>query len=170
MIKEYKGKRPKIHPTAFIAETAVLIGDVIIEENASIWYGAILRGDINSITVGKNSNVQDGSVIHVADDFPVVIGDNVTIGHNVVVHACRIEDQCLIGMGATILDGAIIEKKSIIGANALITQNKTIPSYSLVGGVPAKHLRTISEDEAQGLYEHAQKYCKLAEGYKSENL
>ena len=139
-LNQYLNTDPKIDPSAYIAEGATVIGAVDLKRDVSIWHSAVLRGDINSITIDEGSNIQDGSVVHLADDFGVSIGKYVTVGHSAVIHACTIQDECLIGMNATILDGAIIGKQSIIGANALITKGTQIPEGSLVLGLSLIHI------------------------------
>ena len=146
-LKTYWSKQPVVAENAYITSRAVVIGDVTIGEESSIWYGAVLRGDINRIEVGHHSNVQDNAVVHLADDFPCLIGNYVTIGHAAILHACTIEDECLIGMGATVLDGAIIGSQSIVGANALVTMGTVVPPGSLVLGSPAKVVKALSEKE-----------------------
>jgi carbonic anhydrase/acetyltransferase-like protein (isoleucine patch superfamily) len=161
----YQGRLPSVHPSAFIAPSADVIGDVEVGENASIWFGAVLRGDINRIVIGANSNVQDNAVVHLADEYPAIIGSFVTIGHSAVVHACVIEDECLIGMGAIILDGAVIGARSIVGAGALVTPGTIIPPGSMVLGSPAKVTRTLDEDRQLGLKHWAEKYVRVSREY-----
>ena len=139
------GQSPQVPASAFIAQGAVVIGDVTLGAESSVWFGAVLRGDINRIEVGKGSNIQDNAVVHLADDFPCLIGDFVTVGHSAILHACTVEDECLIGMGATILDGAVIGAQSIVGAKALVTGGTVIPPGSLVLGSPAKVVKSLSE-------------------------
>jgi carbonic anhydrase/acetyltransferase-like protein (isoleucine patch superfamily) len=136
---------------------------VTLGDSASVWYNAVLRGDINRIVVGHHSNVQDGAVLHLADEFPCLVGNYVTIGHSAVVHACTVGDECLIGMGAVILDGAVIGEQSIIGARALVTQGTQIPPGSLVLGAPAKVARSLSAEERQRLKYWAEKYVRNAQ-------
>lgn len=159
---------PKIDPSAYIAEGATVIGAVDLKRDVSIWHSAVLRGDINSITIREGSNIQDGSVVHLADDFGVSIGKYVTVGHSAVIHACTIQDECLIGMNATILDGAIIGKQSIIGANALVTKGTQIPEGSLVLGSPAKVVRPLTEEERLSIKPWAEKYVITAQFHKSK--
>lgn len=166
MIVQFNGKKPKIDKTAFIAETAVIIGDVTIEENASIWYGVVLRGDTAPIHIGKGTNIQDNTVVHIDNDTPCIIKDYVTVGHSAVIHAAVIEKDCLVGMGGTVLSGAHIEEESIIGANALVAENKKIQKGSLAVGVPAKVVRPLTEEERKSIHKHAVDYVKLAETYK----
>ena len=167
-LNQYLNTDPKIDPSAYIAEGATVIGAVDLKRDVSIWHSAVLRGDINSITIGEGSNIQDGSVVHLADDFGVSIGKYVTVGHSAVIHACTIQDECLIGMNATILDGAIIGKQSIIGANALITKGTQIPEGSLALGSPAKVVRTLTKEERLSIKPWAEKYIITAQFHKSK--
>ena len=144
-------RQPVLGEGVYLARTAVVVGDVTLGDHASVWYQAVLRGDINYIKVGDYSNIQDGAVIHLADEYPCEIGDWVTVGHGAVVHACKVGDECLIGMNSTILDGAEVGAQSIVGANALVTQDTKIPEGSLVLGSPAKAVRALSSDERAGL-------------------
>jgi carbonic anhydrase/acetyltransferase-like protein (isoleucine patch superfamily) len=157
-LDKFLRRQPKLGKNVYLAKTAMVIGDVVLGAQSSIWYGAVLRGDINAIVVGHHSNVQDNAVLHVADDFPCVLGNWVTVGHGAVVHACSVGDEVLVGMGAVILDGAVIGKQSIIGAKALVTQGTKIPPGSLVLGAPAKVVRKLSKEERAGLKVWAQKY------------
>jgi gamma-carbonic anhydrase len=166
----YLDARPSIHPTAFIAPGAVIIGDVEIAEEASIWYGAVLRADINQIRIGPRSNIQDGAVVHLADDLGVYVGEYVTCGHSAILHACKLDDEVLIGMGATVLDGAEIGARSVIGANALVTQGMKIPPGSLVMGTPAKIRRTLDLEEQSSVRHWAEKYVKLSREYLTRGL
>lgn len=154
----YLRKQPVLGPGVYLAKTAVVLGDVTLGENSSVWFGAVLRGDINRIVVGANSNIQDNAVVHLADDFPCLIGEWVTVGHSAIVHACTIGDECLIGMGATVLDGAEIGAQSIVGANALVTGGTKVPPGSLVLGSPAKVVRALTPEERAGLKYWAEKY------------
>lgn len=149
---------PTLGNGVYIASTAVVVGDVTLGDFSSVWYGAVLRGDINRIVVGHHSNVQDNAVLHLADDFPCLVGNWVTIGHSAVVHACTVGDECLIGMGATLLDGAEIGAQSLIGANALVTSGTRIPPGSLVMGSPAVVKRPLRPEERSGLKHWAHKY------------
>lgn len=151
-------KKPILGKNVYIARTAVVIGDVTIGAHSSVWYGAVLRGDINRIVVGHHTNIQDNAVLHLADDFSCVIGDWVTVGHGAIVHACKVGNEVLVGMGAVILDGAVIGKQSIIGAKALVTQGMKIPPGSLVLGSPAKIVRKLTMKERTGLRWWAEKY------------
>lgn len=164
-IEGFNAVFPSIDDSAFIAASADLIGDVTIGENASVWYNATLRGDINYISVGANSNIQDNVVIHLSDDYGVDIGEWVTVGHGAIIHACKIEDECLIGMGACILDGAHIGKNCIVGANALITGGTVIEAGSLVLGSPAKVVKKLSAEEQKEIKSWAVKYVKGSRKY-----
>ena len=172
-IRDFDGKTPEIADSAFVDESAVVIGEVIIDEEASIWPTAVLRGDIHFIKVGRRSNVQDGSVVHVthASDFnpggyPTTIGDEVTVGHRVVLHGCTIGNRCLIGMGATILDGVVIEDEVIVGAGALVTQGKRLESGHLYVGSPAKKARPLTDEERGFLGYSPNHYAALAAKHK----
>jgi carbonic anhydrase/acetyltransferase-like protein (isoleucine patch superfamily) len=151
-------KTPKLGKGVYLARTAVVFGDVTLGAHSSVWYGAVLRGDINRIVVGHHSNIQDNAVLHLADDLACLVGNWVTVGHGAIVHACTVGDEVLVGMGAMILDGAVIGKQSLIGAKALVTQGTKIPPGSLVLGAPAKVIRKLSKAERAGLKWWAQKY------------
>lgn len=165
MIRNYLEFKPVISEESFIAETAVIIGRCEIKKNANIWYGAVLRGDVNTITIGENSNVQDNTVVHCDGGYPTVIGDNVTIGHAAIIHGCEISDNTLIGMGATILNGAKIGSNVIVAAGALVTGGKVIPDNSLVVGSPAKVIRTLTDEEVASLESSASHYVKISKEY-----
>ncbi len=164
-IARHLGQTPRIAASAFIAPGVFLAGDVTVGEEASIWPGCSLRGDIAPIVIGAHSNVQDGSVVHVADDLPAVIGEWVTVGHKAIVHACEIGDEVLIGMGAIILDGAKIGARSIIGANATVTMHTEIPPGSLVLGSPAKVTKTLAPEDQAGIRVWAERYVTLSRAY-----
>lgn len=153
---------PRVHSTAFVAPGSTVIGDVALLEEASVWYGAVLRGDINRIIIGPRSNIQDCAVIHLANDLAAVVGQLVTVGHSAIVHACTIEDEVLIGMGAIILDGAEIGARSIVGADTLVTAETKIPSGSLVLGSPGRVVRPLSLDEQAKIKTWALKYVETA--------
>jgi carbonic anhydrase/acetyltransferase-like protein (isoleucine patch superfamily) len=154
-------RQPQIDPTAYVAAEAVVIGDVRLAARASVWPMAVLRGDINFIEIGEGSNVQDGCIVHLAEDLPVRVGKLVTVGHRAILHACTVEDECLIGMGATILDGAVIGRGSIVGAHALVTGGVHIPPGSLVMGMPAKVVRALKPEEIAGIRVWADHYVAL---------
>ncbi|GBC59666.1 gamma carbonic anhydrase family protein [Desulfonema ishimotonii] len=166
MIFEYKGKRPKIGKNVFIAPGAVIIGDVTIGDNSGIWYNSVVRGDSDSITIGKNTNIQDNCTVHIDKGKPMVIGDNVTIGHNAVVHGCTIEDHCLIGINATVLNGAHIRRGSIIASNALVREGQKVGPFHLVAGVPAILKKEMGEDMIGVLQVPADIYVKKALEFK----
>lgn len=166
MIKGYNGIKPKIDETVFIAETADIIGKVTIGKNSNIWYNTVMRADVNTITIGENTNIQDGSVVHVADEFPAIIGDNVTVGHKALVHGCKIGNNTLIGMGSIVLDGAEIGEYTLLGAGSLVPPGKKIPSGVLALGSPAKVIRELSQEEKQNLVKSALKYVETANNYK----
>src|ERR1051325_10036132 len=155
-------KKPALGRGVYIAKTAVVLGDVTIGEHSSVWYNAVVRGDINRIVIGHHSNIQDNAVLHLADDYACLVGNYVTVGHSAIVHACTVGDECLIGMGAVILDGAVIGDQCLIGARALVTQRTQIPPGSLVMGSPAKVVRALTAEERAGLKVWADKYVANA--------
>jgi carbonic anhydrase/acetyltransferase-like protein (isoleucine patch superfamily) len=161
---------PALGRNVFVAPGAVVLGDVTLGDHASVWYHAVLRGDINRIVVGHHTNIQDNSVLHLADEFPCLLGNYVTVGHNAIVHACTVEDEVLVGMGSTILDGAVIGRQSLIGARALVTPGLRVPPGSLVLGAPAKVVRPLSGDERRGLKKLAEKYVRVAAYYLAHRL
>ena len=165
-IAQHLGSSPRIHPTAFTAANATIIGDVTLGEESSVWFQCVLRADIHRIVIGPRSNVQDGAVVHLADDFGTHIGELVTIGHKAILHACTIADEVLVGMGAIVLDGAEIGPRSIIGAGALVTGGKKFPEGSLILGSPAKCVRTLTPDEQAGIKVWAEKYVALSRAYR----
>jgi carbonic anhydrase/acetyltransferase-like protein (isoleucine patch superfamily) len=159
--------KPTIHPTAFVAPSADIMGDVTIGENASVWYQTVLRADINRIVVGANSNVQDGTVIHLEQNQGTIIGEHVTVGHKALLHACTIEDEVLVGMGSIIMDGCVVGSRSIIGAGALLTMNTIVPPGSMVFGSPAKVVRSLSEEEQKGIRRWSQNYVDLVSTFRA---
>ena len=161
--------QPQIDPTAYVAAQAVVIGDVRLAAHSSVWPAAVLRGDINFIEIGEGSNIQDGSIVHLADDLPVIVGKLVTVGHRAILHACTVEDECLIGMGAVILNGAVIGAGSIIAAGAVIPEKTIIPPRSLVAGVPGKLRRTLGDDDLKLIRMYAQNYLDYTAIYLNEN-
>ena len=173
MIHKFKNTIPKIGSKTWIASSADVIGEVTCGDDCSIWFGCVIRGDVNYIKIGSRTNIQDLSMIHVthykkvdkSDGNPTVIGDDVTVGHRVMLHGCTIEDACLIGMSATILDGAVIAKESIVGAGALVTKNKKFPPRSLIVGSPAKVIRELTDDEVKELYASASRYVEFKKDY-----
>ena len=161
------GVRPRLHPTAFVAAGARLAGDVELGERASVWYNAVVRGDRSAIVIGARSNVQDGVAIHVDAFSPARIGEDVSIGHNAVVHGCTIEDGCLIGMNSTILSGAVIGAGSLVAGGAVVLEGTVVPPGSLVAGVPAKVRRALTETERAGLLQNAQTYLQLSDEHRA---
>lgn len=159
-------KGPTIHSSAWVVPGATVLGDVILEEESSVWYGAVLRGDINRIIIGPRSNVQDNAVVHVDTNYPTTVGELVTIGHTAVVHACTIDNEVLVGMGAIILDDVEVGARSIIGANALVTMGTKIPPGSLVLGSPAKTRRQLTLDEQNDIARWAWTYVETAKQYR----
>ena len=167
MIYELDGVRPQIDPTAWVAPTAVLIGNVIVGPRANIWFGAVLRGDNEPIVVGEGSNIQENSVLHTDMGSPLTIGANCTIGHKVMLHGCTIADGSLIGMGATLLNGAKIGKNCLVGAGSLVTEGKEFPDGSMIMGTPAKVVRELSPEQIEGLRQSARHYVENAQRFKA---
>ncbi|WP_455387889.1 gamma carbonic anhydrase family protein [Petrachloros mirabilis] len=166
MIRSFQGIKPTIPSSCFIEETGIVIGDVVLGENCSVWFHAVIRGDVNYIRLGSRTNVQDLCMLHVTHDtHPLIIGDEVTIGHKVVLHGCTIKDRVLIGMGAIVMDGAMIGEDSVVGAGALITEGTTVPPKSLVLGSPAKVKRPVTEKELAWIRESADNYVRYAKQY-----
>ena len=164
-IETFDGVSPNIAESAYVAGSADVIGRVSIGEEASVWYNTTLRGDIHEIVIGPRSNVQDNAVVHLADDYGAYIGELVTVGHSAIIHACTVKDEVLVGMGACILDGAVIGERSIIGAHALVTGGMEIPPGSLVLGSPAKVVKTLDKDQQEGIKYWAEKYVKVSRQY-----
>ncbi|MGW1892612.1 gamma carbonic anhydrase family protein [Streptomyces sp. NPDC002004] len=161
------GKDPKVDPEAFTAPTSVVVGDVTLHAGASVWYGAVLRGDCGPIVLGADSNIQDNCTVHVDPGFPVTIGERVSVGHNAVVHGCTVENDCLIGMGATVLNGAVIGEGSLVAAQALVPQGMQVPPGSLVAGVPAKVKRRLTDEEREGIKLNGVMYVELANAHRT---
>ena len=168
MIKDFAGKTPIIDESAFIAENAAVIGDVTIGKGSSVWYSAVLRGDMCAITIGENSNIQDNATVHVGMKEPAVIGNGVTVGHNALVHGAVIKDNALIGMGSVVLDGAVIGENSIVAAGAVVTAKTVVPPNSLVAGVPASVVKELSPQQIMGNKMNAMGYTTLATKFKKE--
>ena len=170
VIRASRNILPRAAASARAAETAVLIGNVTLGENVSVWYGSVLRGDVSPIVVGDGTNIQDNCVLHGATDLPTILGKNVVIGHSATVHGCTVEDGCLIGMGAVLLDGCSVGEGSVIGAGAVVPPGKAIPPGSTVMGVPGKVVREVSEEEVRSTLENASHYVRLGreqlEAYK----
>lgn len=170
IIKSVRGFTPKIGKNCFLADNAVIVGDVTIGDDCSVWFGTVLRGDVNKITIGNKVNIQDGAVIHTLYQRSVtVIGDNVSIGHNAIIHGATVEENCLIGMGATILDNAVVGKGSIIAANALVLTGTVVEPGSIYAGVPAKKVKSVSPEQNREIVERiAHDYMMYASWYKEE--
>lgn len=167
MLRPYRGQLPRVHPTAFIDDSAQIIGDVDIGEESGVWMCAVVRGDVHRIRVGKRSNIQDGTVVHaMTGTHPTSIGDNVTIGHGALVHGCTIEDRCLIGMGAILLNGSHIGSQSIVAAGTLVVENMKVPPRSLVMGSPGKVKRLLTHAEIAGIQAYADRYV----GYRMDYM
>lgn len=161
-LADHLGKTPDTARANWVAANATVVGDVTLGARSSVFYGAVLRGDIARIVVGEGSNIQDNAVVHLADDLDAIIGDWVTVGHSAIVHACTIGDECLIGIGATVLDGAVIGARSIVAAGAVVTPRTVIPPGSMVMGAPAKVVRALSEKEQAALRGWAEKYLAVS--------
>ena len=170
IIKELRGLVPKIGGNCFLAETAAVIGDVTMGDNCSIWYGTVLRGDVNSITIGNNVNIQDGAVVHTLyKRSKTVIGDNVSIGHNATIHGATIESNSLVGMGATVLDNAVVESGAIVAANALVTSGMRVEGGYIYAGVPARKMKEVSKEQQKEIVERiAEDYIMYASWYREE--
>ena len=166
MIYDLEKNVPEISADSWIAPNAIIIGKVKLEKNSSIWFNVVLRGDIEKIVIGENSNIQDGSVLHTDPGYPLTVGKGVTVGHMVMLHGCEISDDTLIGIGSTILNKAKIGKNCIIGANTLVTENKVIPDNSLVLGSPGKVVRKVTDDEIKVIRENAKHYVTNSKRYK----
>ncbi|WP_300350258.1 gamma carbonic anhydrase family protein [Clostridium sp.] len=165
MLVQVKGKKPKVDEKTFIAENSSIIGEVSIGKDCGIWFGAVLRGDESKITIGNETNIQDNAVLHGDSEYAVKIGNGVTIGHGAIIHGCEIEENCLVGMGAIILNGAKIGKNTMIAAGSLVSQNKEIPEGVLVLGVPGKVVRKLTEEEIENLKESRRNYVELKNLY-----
>jgi gamma-carbonic anhydrase len=171
LVLPYRGVVPAIDPSAFVAPTAVVAGDVVIGAESNVWFGCVLRGDTDVIRVGRRTNIQDGTVVHTSSaGFGAIIGDEVTIGHMALIHACTLESGCFIGMKACVMDGAVVESGAMVAAGGLVTPRKRVPKGELWGGAPARKLRDISEDEIAWFHETVERYVQLGESYRSALL
>jgi carbonic anhydrase/acetyltransferase-like protein (isoleucine patch superfamily) len=169
LVRGFRGKQPKVDPTAFVADTATIIGDVEIGARASIWFGAVVRGDVFHIRIGEETSIQDNSVIHVTHDrYPTIVGAKVTVGHAVTLHGCTVGDRCIIGMGAILLDQAVIGDRCIVGAGALVTPGTKIPPGHLAVGSPARPKRPLTDDELAWLDASAAHYVELVRAYAAD--
>jgi carbonic anhydrase/acetyltransferase-like protein (isoleucine patch superfamily) len=165
VIVQYQNKYPKIGENVYVAPGVFLIGTVVLGNESSVFYNSVLRADINDIIIGDRTNIQDNCTLHVASDKPVIVGSDVTVGHNVVIHACEIGDNVTIGMSTTIMNGAVIGKNSIVAAGSLVTRNKVFPEGSLILGNPAKVVRPLTEEEIEANHKMAIKYCGVKDTY-----
>ena len=169
MIKPYLGVLPTIKSSTFIEDTAVVVGDVVIDCESSVWFNSVIRGDVHYIRIGHRTNIQDLSLLHVTHNtYPLVIGDDVTVGHHVILHGCTIGNRVLIGMGSVVMDGAVIEDDCIIGAGSLVTEDTVIPSYNLALGSPARIKRSLKEKELAWIKESANNYVRYAKQYMTD--
>jgi gamma-carbonic anhydrase len=169
MLRPYRGAKPTVHETAFVDTTAQLIGDVVVGEESSVWMNVVVRGDVHHVRIGRRTNLQDGTIVHVMrGTHPTVIGDAVTIGHGVIVHGCTIQDRCLIGMGAILLNGAVIGEESIVAAGTLVPEDMAIPARSLVMGSPGRVRRTLSADEVASIGDYAARYVAYRLDYMAQ--
>lgn len=169
MMRPFRGQHPQVHPTAFIEESAQIIGDVRIGEQSSVWFNTVVRGDVFYIRIGDRTNIQDGTVVHVTNGtHATVLEDEVTVGHNVTLHGCYVERGCLIGMGSVVMDGARIGSESLVAAGALVAPGMQVPPRSLVIGVPAKVKRELTEEEIAGLKVYWQNYIEYTRAYREE--
>ena len=165
-IISYDGVMPNIAKSVFVAPSAVIVGNVTLEEESSVWFQAVIRGDLNGICIGKGTNVQDGCIIHVTHERGVSVGEGVTIGHGAILHGCTIESRCLVGMRSTVLDGSRIGEESIVAAGSLVTEDKEYPPRSLIMGTPARVVRSLSADDMKMILTFASSYLELAKRYK----
>ena len=169
MIRPFRGKHPQIHPSAYIAESAEIIGDVIIGEESSVWFKAVVRGDVFHIRIGNRTNIQDGTVVHVSNGtHATVLEDEVTVGHNVTLHGCYVERGCLIGMGSIVMDDVRVGAESIVAAGALVSPGTIVPPRSLVIGVPARVKRQLTDEEVTGLAQFWKNYVEYTKQYKND--
>ena len=162
---DYLGKWPQIGADVFLANNARVVGDVVVGEQSSIWFGSVLRGDINRVVIGHHTNIQDNSVCHVADEYPCLVGDYVTVGHRAILHGCSVGNEVLIGMGTVLMNGVVVGEQSIIGAAALLTEGLQVPPGSLVYGAPAKIVSMLGPTEREKIRGWAGKYCRVAANY-----
>jgi carbonic anhydrase/acetyltransferase-like protein (isoleucine patch superfamily) len=168
MLRPYRGQMPRVHPTAYIDQSAQVIGDVEIGAESSVWPAVVIRGDVNRIRIGSRSNVQDGTIVHVMKDtHATIVGDNVTIGHGAVIHGCTIENLCLIGMGAILLNGVRVGECSIIAAGTLLVEGASVPPRSLVMGSPGKVKRTLNDEEVAEIQQYADRYVSYRLDYQT---
>jgi carbonic anhydrase/acetyltransferase-like protein (isoleucine patch superfamily) len=169
IVRPFGGKTPIVHPSAFLADGAVVLGDVEVGERSSIWFGCVVRGDVNHVRIGARTNIQDLTVLHVTSKtHPTLVGDEVTVGHRVVLHGCTIKDRCLVGIGAVVMDGAIVGPEAVVGAGALVPPGMVVPPRTLVMGSPAKVKRDLTVEELEALRRSADNYVEYAARYVAE--
>lgn len=169
MIIEFRGKVPVIGENVYVAPTAVLIGDVTVGEESSIWFGTVVRGDVNHIVIGTRTNIQDNSTLHVSSkNYPLIIGDEVTVGHNVVLHGCTLEDRCLVGIGAMVLDGARIGKGAVVAAGSVVTQGTQIPANTLARGLPARIVKDLGVESQESNLRYSERYIQTKNMYSTD--
>ena len=169
MIKKFNGKKPIIHNSTFIADDAVIIGDVKIGKQSSVWYKTVIRGDVNYIRIGDATNIQDSSVLHVTGDtHPLIVGNEVTVGHSVILHGCTVMDRVLVGMGSIVLDGAVLEENSFVAAGSVVSPGTIVPSGKLVKGIPAKVTRNLTRNEIKEIIASSEKYVINAANYMKD--
>ena len=167
VIMSLRERRPRVDPAAWVADSAVVVGDVVIGPEASLWFHAVVRGDVERVRIGARTNVQDNATVHVTRDrWPTILGDGVTVGHNAVVHGCTVGDHCLIGIGAIVLDGVVLERECLVGAGAVVTPGTHVPAGSLVLGQPARVVRALRPDEIERLHESAAGYVERLALYR----
>jgi carbonic anhydrase/acetyltransferase-like protein (isoleucine patch superfamily) len=170
MVHRYRGVEPKIHPTAFVEASARVIGDVELGEDASVWFNTVIRGDVNSIRIGRGSNIQDGTVIHVNRlGPPTLVEEYVTVGHGARLHGCHVKSHCLVGIGAVVLDGVVLEEECLLAAGALVTPGTRAPRGSVLMGAPAKVARKVTEKDLELIHRSAQNYIRLKNEYSASN-
>ena len=167
IIYPFKEKKPDIHPSVYLSENAVVTGDVKIGEESSVWFNSVIRGDVAPTIIGKKVNIQDNSVLHQSPGNPLILEDEVTIGHSVILHSCHVEQGALVGMGSIVLDGAVIGKGAFIGAGSLVPQGKTIPPNTLAFGRPAKVIRELNEEDIKDMHRISREYAEKGQLYKS---
>lgn len=168
MIHAYQGVMPKIHPTAFVEDSAQVIGDVELGEESSVWFNVVIRGDVNAIRIGRGTNIQDGTVIHVnRRSFPTILEEFVTVGHGARLHGCHVKSNCLIGIGAVVLDGVVLEEECLVAAGSLVAPGTKVPRGSLLMGAPARVRRSVTAEDLDLIHRSAQNYVKLRADYKA---
>lgn len=168
-ILPYRGVVPTVADSVFLAPNATVIGDVVIGADTNIWFGCVIRGDVNIVRIGQRTNIQDGTIVHVSrEKFETFIGDDVTIGHLALIHACTLEDRCFIGMNATVMDGCVVEPEAMVAAGAVVTPGKRVRTGQLWAGTPAKHIRDLSREDRDGMSATAPHYVRLARTYREE--